>query len=34
MLTRDALAAWLRENGHPVGNTRLTLLLPDEAEAA
>jgi hypothetical protein len=21
MLTRDALGAWLRENGHPVGNT-------------
>jgi hypothetical protein len=37
MLTRDALGAWLRENGHPVGNTRLTPLLRalrDEAEAA
>lgn len=26
-LTRDALAARLRENGHPVGNSRLALLL-------
>ena len=26
-LTRDALAARLRENGHPVGNSRLTPLL-------
>lgn len=37
MLARDALGAWLRENGHPVGSTRLTPLLRalrDEAEAA
>jgi hypothetical protein len=26
-LTRDALAAWLRQNGHPVRNSRLTPLL-------
>ncbi len=26
-VTLDALAAWLRANGHPVGNARITLLL-------
>ncbi len=26
-VTRDALAAWLRANGHPVSNARITSLL-------
>jgi hypothetical protein len=36
-LTRDTPAAWLREHGHPVSNSRLTPLLRalrDDAEAA